>query len=195
MPEGENDPPEDGDKLDGDIEKQAYPLSEGSDPVEIEGRLLAKVILYPHGAKVPENNNELAKLLAKKDKELDTQKKLSAELTKKLAEITAEKVELEKKIKTAEDVEKAELSKELNELREKVGLDKIEKPEELSLEVVRSKMEDAKALSKVEKKPGDPKPDLKKELAEGKDKEEKKKALRMELLGHEDVPGSKKEGD
>lgn len=191
MPGDEKDPKETDEELDEDIVKQAYPLAEGSNPVEIEGRQLAKIILYPHGAQVPENNNELAKLLSKKESELEKVKKeleKSKEDNDKLAKDLKESKEALSKI---EDTEKATLSKELNEVREKVGLDKIEKPEELSLEVIRSKMEDAKALSKVEKKPGDPKPDLKKELAEGKDKEEKKKALRMKLLGHEEVPGTK----
>ena len=192
MPGDETDPKEDDEELDKDIVKQAYPLSEGSKPVEIDGRQIARLVLYPHGAQVPENTNELAKLLTKKENDLEKVKKELEKSKQEKEDLDKKLKEIEEKLSKIEETEKTELSKELNEMREKVGLDKIEdeKLKALSLEVMRSKMEDAKDLSKVEKEPGKPKPNLKKELAEGKDKEEKKRVLRKKMFGHDEVPGT-----
>ena len=56
--------------------------------------------MYPHGAPLPENNNELAKLLTKKENDLEKVKK-----------------ELEKSKQEKED-----LNKELKEIKEKLDL-------------------------------------------------------------------------
>ena len=77
-----------------------------------------------------------------------------------------------------------------------MGLEKIEKPEELSLDAINAKLEDARALAKkLEDKPGDPDPKLKKELTED-DKAALKAKKRMEMLGKKHAAGQEpKEGD
>lgn len=195
MPDNE-DPPKGDENIDDEVEKEAYPLSEGSKPLEIEGRQLSKIILVPHGAPEMKTDSELAVLLMKKENELEKVNKAFEKMKAELEELKKTNGELEQSVKENGDKEKASLSEELNTLREKVGLEKIEKPEELSLDAINAKLEDARALvKKLEDKPGPPDPKLKKELSDD-DKAAAKKKKRMEMLGKEYAAGDEpKEGD
>lgn len=197
MPDGTDGgekPPKD-EELDDEVQEKSYPLAEGSTPIEIEGREISKIVLYPHGAPAPQDNNELAALLTKKESELDKKDKLLEKMKAELTETKAKLTKFEEKAKENEEKEKTSMADEFNELCEQVGLDKIEKPEDLSAEAIEAKLESAKGfIKKLGETPGKPKPKTKQELADEGDKDELKKKKRLEMFGHEDPLGTKPDG-